>query len=82
MRYIDNVQRHVMPNGFQIFTDHLPYARTTCAGLSTLSGDYHDPVDKKGLAHLSEHLMAHAKLGQSDQGFLQQGWAVLQTVLF
>tara|TARA_B100001750_G_C15502654_1_gene598262 strand:+ start:1033 stop:2364 length:1332 start_codon:yes stop_codon:yes gene_type:complete len=71
MRYIDNVQRHVMPNGFQIFTDHLPYARTTCAGLSTLSGDYHDPVDKKGLAHLSEHLMAHAKLGQSDQGFLQ-----------
>ena len=69
MNYRDTVKITKLPNGFTVITDEISYAKTTYASLNTFTGGWHDPADKRGLAHLSEHMIGHGKLRLSDEQF-------------
>jgi hypothetical protein len=56
MKFRDTVKMSTLPNGLTVITDEVPNAVTAFMSVNLMTGSHHDPSDKLGLAHISEHL--------------------------
>lgn len=71
MRFEETVKVTVLPSGVTVITDYFPpqdgdsYQGHLAAEIVMHRGSLHDPIDKNGLAHKAEHLMAYAIPGIS-----------------
>jgi hypothetical protein len=72
MRYNDTIKVGTLPNGLTIVTDELAHVNTNYAAIIVHTGGWHDPLDKPGLAHFSEHLIAHGFSDMTDVDFLER----------
>jgi predicted Zn-dependent peptidase len=72
MRYNDTIKVGTLPNGLTIVTDELAHVNTNYAAIIVHTGGWHDPLDKPGLAHFSEHLIAHGFSDMTDEDFLER----------
>ena len=63
MRYSETVTVSKLPNGLTVVTDTVPNSTVLYAYINAFTGGQHDPLDKSGLAHLSEHMIGYGVPG-------------------
>jgi predicted Zn-dependent peptidase len=51
-----NPRQTVLPNGFRIVTDFIPYVESACVGIWVAAGTRHETIEVNGVAHLLEHM--------------------------
>ena len=54
---VRQIERAVLPNGFRIVTESMPYVRSVSLGIWIGSGSRMERVPENGLSHFIEHMV-------------------------
>jgi predicted Zn-dependent peptidase len=76
MDFRDTVKESRLSNGLRIITDTIPDNPVMYGALHILTGGLHDPEDKKGLAHLSEHMMGYGRPSETREDYVRNAKAI------